>query len=63
MAAKGRVWRYIGGHWYPVTVCPPRKAKGAKGAHSTHKHFAMYNVQGKQPGTLAQPGDNVDFST
>ncbi len=26
---KGTVLRYVSGAWYPVTICPPRTAKGA----------------------------------
>ncbi len=65
MAAKGKgyvVRRYIGGTWYPVLVCPPGKAAGTKAAKGTNP-FHTYNVNGKQPGTLAQPGDNLDFNT
>ncbi len=55
------VRRYIGGAWYPVLVCPPGKAAGTKAAKVTNP-YRTYNVNGKQPGTLAQPGENVDFT-
>ncbi len=58
--ATVKVWRYIGGHWYLATICPPRQAKGSKaGKPSTvanSHHFRQVAYNPAQPGTLAQPG-------
>ncbi len=63
MASKRKgytVQRYIGGTGYPVYVCPPGKVANTKAAKGTNP-YRTYNVNSKQPGTLAQPGENVDY--
>ena len=62
MASKPKgytVRRCIGGVWYPVLVCPPKRAAGTKPPRGSNP-FATYNVNGKPPGTLPGPSVNLD---